>query len=139
MKDNEVENADLIETINSEKRFNGRTNARSTRTLAINFGKPFLKKPKKHDTYPGIGFYEHEQSKKHSDGIRNKTEIKAILSTGNNLFQLQKRAENRTEYEHKQNRELIKKTNQNCFFSCKEQYGREPIVRKICKIYCPRT
>ena len=59
-------------------------------------------KKKKNDTHPGIGFYEHEQSKKHSDDIRNKTEIKTILSTGNNLFQLQKRAENRTEYERKQ-------------------------------------
>ena len=32
---------------------------------------------------PGIAFYEHEQSKKHSDEIRNKTEIKTILSKGN--------------------------------------------------------
>ena len=101
MNDNEAENTDLIETINSEKKFNGKTNARSTWTLAINFGKPFQKK-KKNDTPPGIGFYEHEQSKKYSDDIRNKTEIKTILSTGNNLFQLQKRAENRTEYERKQ-------------------------------------
>ena len=101
MNDNEAENTDLIETINSEKKFNGKTNARSTWTLAINFGKPFQKK-KKNDTHPGIGFYEHEQSKKYSDDIRNKTEIKTILSTGNNLFQLQKRAENRTEYERKQ-------------------------------------
>ena len=58
---------------------------------------------------PGIAFYEHEQSKKHSDAIRNKTEIKTILSKGNVLFQLQKGAENRTKYERKQTRELIKK------------------------------
>ena len=60
--------------------------------------------------------------------IRNKTEIKTILSKGNVLFQLQKGAENRTKYERKQTRELIKKTNQNCLFSCKEQYGHEIIV-----------
>ena len=119
MNDSKAENTDLIETINSEKKFNGRTNARSTWTLAINFGKPFQKKQKKHDTHPGIGFYEHEQSKKRSYDIRNKTEIKTILSTGNNLFQLQNTNANETEYERKLNWELIKKLIKTAYFLAK--------------------
>ena len=67
------------------------------------FWKTIPKKKKKHDTHPGIGFYEHEQSKKRSYDIRNKTEIKTILSTGNNLFQLQNTNANETEYERKLN------------------------------------
>ena len=48
---------------------------------------------------------------KNSDAIHHKTEIKTIFSKGNILFQLQKGAENRTEYVRKQNRELMKTKN----------------------------
>ena len=117
VNDNEVENTDLIETINSDKMFNGRINPPAftlkwekaypwaycsptksgwlckTCEEYSNTGDQFWKTVlQKHDAHLGIAFYEHEQSKKHSDAIRDKTEIKTILSKGNSLFQLQKRA-----------------------------------------------
>ena len=45
--------------------------------------------PRKYDTHLGVFFREHESSKKHKDAVANKKEVKAILSKGNVLKQLQ--------------------------------------------------
>ena len=102
----------------------------STRTLEINFGKP---SQKKHDAHSGIAFYKHIQSKKHNDPICNKTEIKTFLSKGNILFQLHKGAENQTEYECKQNRELIKKLIITAYFLVKNNMAVKQSFKKFVK------
>ena len=45
--------------------------------------------PRKHDAHPSVFFREHENSEKHKDTVANKKEVKAVLSKGNVLKQLQ--------------------------------------------------
>ena len=77
--------------------------------LAISFEKPSQK-----NMMPIlVSHFTSVNNLKNSDAIHHKTEIKTVFSKGNILFQLQKGAENRTEYVRKQNRDLMKTKTEN--------------------------
>ena len=52
--------------------------------------------PREHDEHPGMFFNEQANSDKHKKALRNKQEVKIMLSKGN-VRQLTKRMENKTE------------------------------------------
>ena len=76
---------------------------------------------------------------KNSDAIHHKTEMKIIFSKGNILFQLQKGAENRTEYVRKQNRELMKTKNRKlikiAYFLAKSNMAVKQSFEKFAKFF----
>ena len=53
--------------------------------------------PRKHDEHLGMFFNEHANSDKHKKALRNKQELKIMLSKGNVVCQLTKGMENKTE------------------------------------------
>ena len=73
--------------------------------------------PRKHDEHPGMFFNEHVNSDKHKKSLRNKQELKIMLSKGNVVRQLTKAMENKTEKDRRKNRTLIKKFLKSLFYS----------------------
>ena len=80
--------------------------------------------PRKHDAHPGV-FREHENFKKHKDVVANKKEVKAILSKGNVLKQLQLGMEARTNAERKRKRKFVKKLIKTVYFFFAQKMGCE--------------
>ena len=68
-------------------------------------------------------FNEHANSDKHKKALRNKQEVKIMLSKGNVECQLRKGMENKTEQDRKKNRTLIKKFLKTVYFMAKQKWA----------------
>ena len=79
--------------------------------------------PRKHDEHPGMFFNEHANSDKHKKALRNKQEVKIMLSKGNVVHQLTKGMENKTEKDRRKNRTLIKKFLKTVYFMAKQKWA----------------
>ena len=79
--------------------------------------------PRKHDEHPGMFFNEHVNSDKHKKSLRNKQELKIMLSKGNVVRQLTKAMENKTEKDRRKNRTLIKKFLKTVYFMAKQKWA----------------
>ena len=79
--------------------------------------------PRKHDEHPGVFFKEHVSSEKHAKAIRNKQNIKVMLSKGNVVRQLTKGMENKTERDRKRNRNMIKNFLKTVYFLAKKKWA----------------
>ena len=66
-------------------------------------------------------FNEHTNSGKHKKALRNKQEVKIILSKGNVVRQLMKGMENKIEKDRRKNRTLIKKFLKTVYFMAKQK------------------
>ena len=66
-------------------------------------------------------FNEHANSDKHRKALRNKQEVKIMLSKGNVVRQLTKGIENKTEKDRRKNRTLIKKFLRTVYFMAKQK------------------
>ena len=66
-------------------------------------------------------FNEHANSDKHKKALRNKQEVKIVLSKGNVVCQLTKGMENKTEKDRRKNRTLIKKFLKTVYFMAKQK------------------
>ena len=78
---------------------------------------------RKHDEHPGMFFNEHANSDKHKKALRNKQEVKIMLSKGNVVHQLTKGMENKTEKDRTKNRTLIKKSLKTVYFMAKQKWA----------------
>ena len=72
--------------------------------------------PQKHDAHTGVFFREHENSKKHKDAVAYKKEVRASLSKGKVLKQLQLGMKAQTNAERKRNRKIVKKHIKTVYF-----------------------
>ena len=79
--------------------------------------------PRKHDEHPGMFFNEHVNSDKHKKSLRNKQELKIMLSKGNVVRQLTKAMENKTEKDRRKNRTLMKKILKTIYFLAKQKWA----------------
>ena len=79
--------------------------------------------PRKHDKHPGMFFNEHANSDKHKKALRNKQEVKIMLSKGNAVCQLMKGMENKTEKDRRKNGTLIKKFLKTVYFMAKQKWA----------------
>ena len=68
-------------------------------------------------------FNEHANSDKHKKALRNKQEVKIMLSKGNVECQLTKGMENKTEQDRRKNRTLIKKFLKTVYFMAKQKWA----------------
>ena len=68
-------------------------------------------------------FNEHVNSDKHKKSLRNKQELKIMLSKGNVVRQLTKAMENKTEKDRRKNRTLMKKILKTIYFLAKQKWA----------------
>ena len=68
-------------------------------------------------------FNKHANSDKHKKALRNKQEVKIMLSKGNVVHQLMKGMENKIEKERRKNRTLIKKFLKTVYFMAKQKWA----------------
>ena len=68
-------------------------------------------------------FNEHANSDKHKKALRNKQEVKIMLSKGNAVCQLMKGMENKTEKDRRKNGTLIKKFLKTVYFMAKQKWA----------------
>jgi hypothetical protein len=88
------------------------------------YGDEFWKTlPRTHDKHPGVFFQDHEKSAKHAKSIKCKKELKAILSKGNVIRQLERGIENKNAADRKRNRKIIKKLIQTVYFMAKKKWA----------------
>ena len=90
--------------------------------------------PRKYDTHLGVFFREHENSKKHKDAVANKKEVKAILSKGNVLKQLQLAMEAGTNAEWKLNRNIVKKLIKTVYFLSRKKWAVKQNFEELKKL-----
>ena len=79
--------------------------------------------PRKHDEHPSQFFFDHENSSKHLNSIKNKREILNVISKGTIVQQMVAGAETQSNASRDRNRRLIGKFIKTTYFLTKKKWA----------------